>query len=70
MNISHLDLEERRETLKSLRIEHRELDTSISEIDNQHTADQFQIRRLKRRKLELKDAISKLESALIPDLNA
>ena len=70
MSISHLDLEEKREELKALRVEHRKLDTSISEFTQQRTSDQFELRRLKRRKLELKDAILKLDSLLIPDLNA
>ncbi|MCK5880437.1 MAG: DUF465 domain-containing protein [Sinobacterium sp.] len=70
MNITHLDLEEKREALKGLRIEHRNLDNSITELAHQRTADQFEMRRLKRRKLNLKDTILKLESLLIPDLNA
>jgi hypothetical protein len=32
--------------------------------------DQLQLRRMKKRKLQLKDAIARLESKLIPDLNA
>ncbi len=70
MSISHLDLEEKRQELKELRVEHRKLDICISEFSQQRTLDQFELRRLKRRKLELKDAILKLESLLIPDLNA
>ena len=70
MSISHLELEEKRETLKNLRVEHRKLDHEITESSGAASVDQFEIRRLKRRKLELKDAISKLESAIIPDLNA
>lgn len=68
MNISHLDSEEQREMLKTLRIEHRDLDEKI-EVQNRDL-DQFEIRRLKKRKLALKDLIIKLESQLIPDLNA
>ena len=59
-----------RTRLKELRIEHRDLDDVISRLDHTRAADQLQIRRLKKRKLVLKDQINKLESQLIPDLNA
>ena len=70
MNISHLDEEQEREKLKQLRIEHRQLDEQIIACSEGRQADQFEIRRLKKRKLALKDAIIKLESQIIPDLNA
>ena len=70
MSITHLDLEEKRETLKNLRVEHRQLDANIVSLSDERNLDQFEIRRLKRRKLSLKDTIMKLESLLIPDLNA
>ena len=56
-----------RERLKELRVAHRELDMEISELGD---ADQLLIKRLKKRRLLLKDMIVKLESALIPNLNA
>ncbi len=59
-----------RHRLKELRIEHRDLDAVISRLDHTRASDQLQIRRLKKRKLVLKDQINKLESQLIPDLNA
>jgi hypothetical protein len=56
--------------LDELRIEHRDLDVVIKHlIDGQHH-DGLRIARLKQRKLKLKDMISKLESELIPDLDA
>jgi len=58
------------ERLKELRIEHRRLDEQISVLAHEPGADQIQLRRLKRRKLALKDIITHLESDLIPDLNA
>ncbi|WP_303902608.1 YdcH family protein [Thiohalomonas denitrificans] len=56
--------------LAELRQEHRDLDTAIAGLQETSYADQLQLRRLKKRKLVLKDAITRLESRLIPDLNA
>jgi len=56
--------------LKELRVAHRELDIEISELTGDPDVDQLLIKRLKKRKLVIKDMIHKLESALIPNLNA
>ncbi|MGE0081495.1 MAG: YdcH family protein [Thiohalomonadaceae bacterium] len=56
--------------LAELRLEHRDLDTAIAALSQDPLADQLQLRRLKKRKLLLKDAITRLESQLIPDLDA
>ena len=56
--------------LQDLRIEHRDLDDVIARLALSVDLDQLQLRRLKKRKLYLKDTISKLESKLIPDLDA
>ena len=58
------------EKLRQLRIEHRDLDQVISQLQMDIRTDELQMRRLKKRKLLLKDQISKLESQAIPDLNA
>lgn len=58
------------ERLRSMRIEHRDLDDVIARLSLDFNADEVQIKRLKRRKLMLKDQITRLESQLIPDLNA
>jgi hypothetical protein len=55
--------------LVELRIEHRDLDTAITRLNTSGT-DELQVRRLKKRKLRLKDTIARLESQLIPDLDA
>ena len=60
----------RLERLRSLRIEHRDLDDVIHRVQLDLYADEIQLRRLKKRKLLLKDQIARLESELIPDLNA
>jgi hypothetical protein len=58
------------ERLRQLRIEHRDLDQVISRLTMDIHTDELQMRRLKKRKLLLKDQITKLESQAIPDLNA
>jgi len=56
--------------LHELRSEHRVLDSYISELTATPYPNQLELRRLKKRKLQLKEAITRLESRLIPDLNA
>jgi hypothetical protein len=58
------------EKLRQLRIEHRDLDQIISRLALDIHTDEVQMRRLKKRKLLLKDQITLLESRAIPDLNA
>lgn len=53
--------------LLELRIEHRQLDEAISRLTANPPNDQLQIRRLKKRKLVVKDAIFAIERALDPD---
>ena len=60
----------RLERLRDLRIEHRDLDDVINRLQMDLYVNEVQLRRLKKRKLMLKDQIARLESELIPDLNA
>jgi hypothetical protein len=60
----------RLERLRDLRIEHRDLDDVIHRLQMDLYVNEVQLRRLKKRKLMLKDQIARLESELIPDLNA
>lgn len=60
----------RLERLRDLRIEHRDLDDVINRLQMDLYINEVQLRRLKKRKLLLKDQIARLESELIPDLNA
>lgn len=53
--------------LADLRREHRLLDTDIARRAADPQVDELAIKRLKKRKLQLKDCIARLESALIPD---
>lgn len=56
--------------LEAMRLEHRDLDAAINALQEHHYPDQIQLSRMKKRKLLLKDAIARIESKLIPDLNA
>lgn len=56
--------------LRELRVSHRDLDNLIDRLQHDPMVDQLRIRRLKKRKLLLKDMIMNLESEMIPDLDA
>jgi hypothetical protein len=56
--------------LVELRCEHRDLDAAIARLSDTHDADDLAVKRLKKRKLRIKDMIATLESKLIPDLDA
>ncbi len=60
----------RMQRLRELHIEHRDLDDVICRLSLDIYIDELQLRRLKKRKLLLKDQILRMESELIPDLNA
>ena len=59
-----------RERLEGLRVEHRDLDAAIERLQEGPYVDDLQLRRLKKRRLQLRDFITQLESRLIPDLDA
>ena len=50
-----------------LKLEHRDLDVAIARLQADIQADELALKRLKKRKLQLKDQIAWIESALIPD---
>ena len=64
------DERELREQLVRLRAEHRELDREIVAEEGSPLGDQLQIKRLKKRKLALKDQITAIEDQLLPDIIA
>ena len=55
------------EQIATLRAEHRQLDQQIEALVADIRADELTVKRLKKRKLWIKDCIARLESALIPD---
>lgn len=54
----------------ALRVEHRDLDEAIARFESDASRDELQVRRLKRRKLLLKDQIAQLERQIDPDVLA
>jgi len=64
------DTSEIKQLLSELVEEHRDLDQAINRMALDPWQDQLRLRRMKKRKLKLKDWIARLESKLIPDLDA
>ncbi len=64
------DERELREELVTLRGEHRQLDCEIAALEADPSADQLLIKRLKKKKLVLKDRITLIEDKLLPDIIA
>jgi hypothetical protein len=56
--------------LEELRSEHRDLDDVIARVLGDAPFDQLQVQRLKKRKLMLKDEMTRIESMLLPDIIA
>ncbi len=68
--MSDPETERLRQRLQELILEHRDLDDVITRLSQDPFIDQLQLRRLKKRKLQLKDQITILRSRLIPDIEA
>jgi len=64
------EIREMQRRLEALRSEHRDLDEVIARLAEKGAYDQLLMRRLKKRKLSLKDQITALESELVPDIIA
>ena len=56
--------------LEFFRQEHRDLDQAITVLSNSAATDRLMIQRLKKKKLQLKDKIKRLEDRLTPDIIA
>lgn len=65
-----LDVEAVKLRIRALKTEHRDLDAAIARLAEQVPADNLELQRLKKRKLALKDIITKLENTLLPDIIA
>jgi hypothetical protein len=68
--LSEEEKAEIRSRLHDLEIEHHDLDDVIRRLSADPAQDQLQLRRLKKRKLFLKDQIQRLRARLIPDIIA
>ena len=53
--------------LVELKLEHRDLDLAIARLQAGIQDDELAVKRMKKRKLQLKDVIARMESELIPD---
>ena len=62
--------EQVRQRIIELEVEHRDLDVVINTLINTQGHDELQLRRLKKRKLQLKDHITLLKMQLTPDVPA
>ena len=59
-----------RARLAALTQEHRDLDAAIDALSDTNPGDQLALSRLKKRKLQLKDEIAEINTALLPDIIA
>jgi hypothetical protein len=66
--MSHEDV--LRARLEVLRQEHRDLDTAIAAMEERTVPDRLAIQRFKKKKLDLKDRIARIEDELCPDIIA
>lgn len=64
------DIQSIKRRIVELQVEHRDLDQIIAMLISQPRCDQLQIRRLKKRKLQIKDSITLLQIQLEPDIFA
>ena len=65
-----MDNKEIKRLINELSFEHKDIDDAVILMKEKPFIDELQIRRMKKRKLKLKDEIEKLESKLIPDIEA
>jgi hypothetical protein len=65
-----MDPDEIKRRIIELQIEHRDLDDAIGRLSVQPGVDELHLRRLKKRKLQIKDAIELLQAQLVPDIPA
>lgn len=56
--------------IAELQLEHGDLDAAIGSLVSQGTMDDLRVRRMKKRKLQIKDAIVLLQMQLTPDIPA
>ena len=70
MSLNDEEILQARYDLIELRLEHRDLDHAIEQMMQNPYVDQLRLRRMKKRKLKLKDNIRRLESMIIPDIDA
>jgi hypothetical protein len=65
-----MDEEQIKRRIVELQTEHRDLDDAIERLSQQPGVDELTLRRLKKRKLLLRDSIARLQMELLPDIPA
>jgi hypothetical protein len=65
-----MEMEQIKQRIIELQVEHRDLDEAIERLAGQPGVDELKLRRLKKRKLQIKDAIALLQMQLVPDVPA
>jgi hypothetical protein len=70
MVCTDMDQDEIKRRIIELQIEHRDLDEAIGRLSSQYGIDELSLRRMKKRKLQIKDSVAKLEMGLVPDIPA
>jgi hypothetical protein len=69
-NLTESEKQELVNHIASLQTEHRDLDAITEHLETTGFADQLALRRLKKRKLQLKDEIEQMRMLLVPDIPA
>jgi hypothetical protein len=70
IDLTEEEIVETQQRLAELQAEHRDLDLVIQHLIECPPPDELLVRRLKKRKLQLRDTISRLEATLVPDIPA
>jgi hypothetical protein len=65
-----MEQDEIKRRIIELQVEHRDLDAAIERLCIQPGVDELALRRMKKRKLQIKDAVRLLEMSLVPDIPA
>jgi hypothetical protein len=65
-----MEQDEVKRRIIELQIEHRDLDEAIERLAQQPGVDELALRRMKKRKLQIKDSLRLLEMQLVPDIPA
>ena len=70
VRLTEKEIELVKDRLVELKLEHSDLDQLIGRLTQDKTVEELQVKRLKKRKLYVKDQIADLENELIPDILA
>jgi len=65
-----MDADQIKRRIVELQVEHRDLDDAIERLSQQAGIDELRLRRLKKRRLLLRDCIARLQMELVPDIPA